>query len=56
MLSHRRPLDAERRPTIAAVGTRAISFEELTQLLRRPRPRRKAVPAEQLALFGDEVG
>jgi hypothetical protein len=40
----------------ASAGTRPISFDELTQLLRRPRPRRKAVPAEQLALFGDEVG
>ena len=30
---------------------RVVSFEELAQLVRRPRPRRRPVPSEQLALF-----
>ncbi len=31
--------------------SRVVSFEELAQLVRRPKPRRKPVPSEQLALF-----
>jgi hypothetical protein len=37
-------------------AAQSISFKELAQLLRRPRPRRRIVPAEQLALFGDDLG
>jgi hypothetical protein len=42
------PNDASAAPT-----ARVMSFEELARRLRRPKPRRKAVPAEQLRLFGD---
>ncbi len=39
-----------------AAATPAISFKEPAQLRPQPRSRRKAVPAEQLELFGDELG
>jgi hypothetical protein len=39
--------------TCLKVAAESISFKELAQILRRPRPRRRAVPTEQLALFGD---
>jgi hypothetical protein len=33
-------------------ATRQITFEELAGLVRRPRSRRRTIPAEQLKLFG----
>jgi hypothetical protein len=33
--------------------SRSVSFEELSVLIRRPRSRKRNVPAEQLKLFGD---
>jgi hypothetical protein len=36
-------------------AAQSISFRELAQLLRRPKPRRKPVPAEQRALFREEI-
>jgi hypothetical protein len=37
-----------------AAATERINLCELALLKRRPRPRRKAAPAEQLKLFGDQ--
>ncbi|MCC6498412.1 MAG: hypothetical protein IT193_19365 [Propionibacteriaceae bacterium] len=53
----------ERMPAcIGAAGSanpsltaQAFSFTELARHMRRPRPRRKDVPTEQLQLFSDEV-
>jgi hypothetical protein len=38
---------------VSGAATRVVSFDELAKLVRRPRSRRKVLPAGQLMLFGD---
>jgi hypothetical protein len=50
-----RPSTAGDTATVAFSGaaTRLVSFDELVKLVRRPKSRRKSIPAGQLKLFSD---